>query len=392
MEAINGEFIRILSDYINSKETVIKCDFDWDDILKLSQSHQVDGIIYCQCNQLMPDYVQSKYEERLLSCLYYFKKREKSIEKVREAFKLNNISHFFLKGMEIAKYYPHPYLRTMGDVDIVVHYEDLAIAKNTLIELGFEYIDENPGKELILSDKEIFYDLHHRLIYDEVITKERHAAFYNNCWIFEENNQIQIDFQYLFLISHLRKHLMNEGVGFRQFVDLAMIAKHEHNLNWNFIKEKLEYLGLLPFAQVCFGLIEAWFDVHTPLSSVTLTEEFSTAATRYITANGIFGHDNPDNINKPVINKMNTKEGPRFLRHLWAIMDMLFPKYEYLQTGQEYLFLKGKPWKLPVAWLYRLYKVIIGKKSNKKIILHQLFISNKEYESKEKMLRDWKLM
>lgn len=57
---------------------------------------------------------------------------------------LSDVRHCFLKGLVIAEGgYPKPYLRSMGDIDLLVSPDDLWLAVDRLMEAGFQYASLN---------------------------------------------------------------------------------------------------------------------------------------------------------------------------------------------------------------------------------------------------------
>lgn len=145
--------------------------------------------------------------------------------------------YFVIKGPEIAEYYPVPALRTMGDVDIVV--KDRSVAHEVMIKQGFTNITKLSDREWQYYKMNMEFELHDRLVYKELINMDLQEVFFNDFWKYVENNKIDLNFHFVFLIYHLKKHFMNSGVGFRQFVDLAVLIKNAE-LNWDWIEITLK--------------------------------------------------------------------------------------------------------------------------------------------------------
>ena len=67
----------------------------------------------------------------------------RAIDHLFEAFEQNGIVYMPLKGCNIKKLYPKPELRSMGDVDILIHPEDHERIHSVMEEQGFQYIRED---------------------------------------------------------------------------------------------------------------------------------------------------------------------------------------------------------------------------------------------------------
>ena len=267
MTAEKEFFLKVLSDHLSGNETVPPADINWDILYDLSHMHQMDGIVYYQCKNFIPAQSCIKYKKLYLATVYSSMNIESSYKTVDDYFKKANIQHFIIKGLKTASCYPVPALRTMGDLDIVVPKEEKERAGEILMDLGFvrcsgQYPDYN--WEYVY--KNMHYELHHQLIYDEIITNKKQELFFNDCWRYIKDGDLDWSFHFLFLFSHLRKHMMNYGAGFRMFMDIAAMIQRAPDMNWPWIEEKLEMLEMGKFSKICFVLIETWFGIKAPIS------------------------------------------------------------------------------------------------------------------------------
>ena len=383
---------KILSDHLSGEKTIPQPDIDWQILYDLAYAHQVVPIAFYQCKDYLPAQIRPVYETRFLAALYYYASRKKAIQNIREAFSERGVPYFIVKGVTAAAYYPLPGLRTMGDTDIIVHETDREQAVDILLSLGFSYKNEYTGKEQIYLSNGMEFELHHGLVYDEDITLAEHKVFFNNCWDYVQNNELDHSFHFLYLILHLRKHLMNQGVGFRQFMDIAVVAKNDPSLNWPWIEEQLDALGLRKFAGVCFALTERWFGIDPPIERPELDDAFVLQATEKIFKDGVFGFANKSNEPNYVSNKMRNAKGPRWLKRLSMIMSHAFPGYHHFKGTEKYAFIDGKPWLLPVAWCYRFYLMFRGETTTGTEVLDLIMTPGEELDAREEDLRQWGLL
>ena len=130
-------FIRILSDHLNKRTTARPSeDVDWNSLYRLAQDHQVAGLIYFQCKEFLPQEYLRPFEKRYSAELFYYSNRLKETERIRKAFREAGIQFYTVKGMDAARFYPLPPLRTMGDSDFIV--SDLPAAIHVMRKLGFQ--------------------------------------------------------------------------------------------------------------------------------------------------------------------------------------------------------------------------------------------------------------
>ena len=280
--------ISILRDHLLNQKTKNRADFDWNELLRLSKVHEVTGIIYFQCKEFIPQNLWSDFESAYAAAMFYYSNRVKAMRFIADLLSENHIPFFSVKGLEVAKYYPFPGLRTMGDNDIVVEPGRLSEVVSILKEHGFVESD-GTGEHVWNCDyKGMHFEFHDRLTDNDART-EKQQSFFDNFIPYVEKNNLDWNYHLLFLIMHLRKHFMNSGVGLRQFMDIAVVAKNREELDWGWIEDKLQELKLQKFAHACFSLIEDWFEIIVPVPFTKLDMGLTIEVTEKILNNGVFG-------------------------------------------------------------------------------------------------------
>lgn len=359
-------FINILSDHLHGTKTEIPCDVDWDEILKLSKSHQVEGIVYHQCKNFMPLEIKQFMDNRTSSTLYYYGNRKAALNEVEKELRKREIAYVVVKGFCVAEYYPIPALRTMGDCDIIVHRIDMPATMNVMRYLGYEGIENDKADAWECIRNRITFELHDRLVSEADLLKPYQEQFINDYDVHAVNGMLDWNFHFLFLIVHLRKHFMNSGVGIRLFMDLAVIIQKCNDLNWIEIEKMLSYLGLLRFAKSCFVLVKKWFGINTPINSNpdSMDCEFYEQVTEKVLRNGIFGDGDIENMGNYARNFLITSNGwMMFRRGKYVLMNM-FPSYEYMRTYPGCGYLDDHPHWLIFAWGQRMYNFAKRKDKN----------------------------
>ena len=342
-------FIQLITDHLTKSPTEPCGDMGWYEIFELAKLHQVEGIVFYQCKTFIPEEMRGLFESAYYSTLYNYSARQYALKQILSSLEEKGIPCFLIKGLEVSLYYPRPALRTMGDLDVVVHREDRPEVHKILLACGFKNISHLYDREWQYYKDSLEYELHDRLVYHEVVTQDEHEAFFNECWKYVHNGKLDASFHFLFLILHLRKHLLNEGVGFRQFIDVALMAQNEGGLDWDWI----------------------------------------ALATESIFANGVFGFNNADNSKNAAVNAAR-KAKWRKLAMFKQVGEYILPSYESLRNHEKYSYLKGKPFLLPFTWIHRLFRNRTQFKIAKKNIDMHL-ASDQVISRRDDYLRNWGL-
>lgn len=385
-------FLQAMGDHLNGRETAApETALDWEALLSIAKIHQVGGILYHQCMAILPPEYAVRLREQYGAALYYHTNRTAMAAALEEALQAEGIPFFVIKGSAVAAYYPVPALRTMGDTDLVIHTEDRMRAHEILLSQGFVNESHFADREWVYYKNRMEFELHDHLVYRETVNRPEHETYFNDFWQYVHDGQLDWSFHFLFLLLHLRKHLMNEGVGFRQFMDVAVVAKNAPGLDWNWIGQELGALGFLDFARNVFAMNEAWFGLKTPISANTPDADFFETATDVVFRNGIFGFDNADNRANRAVNIARSAENAHLAMTKSAIRKV-FPSYQTLITVPHYRFLEGKPWLLPAAWVYRMLRGLSGNRFRRSVRhVGESFTSKETVEERGAFLDRWGL-
>ena len=77
---------------------------------------------------------KTKFLQQEHMAVYRYINQSQALEEIRELFQANQIFYLPLKGSVLRKYYPEEWMRTSGDIDILIKEQDFACAKDLLIE------------------------------------------------------------------------------------------------------------------------------------------------------------------------------------------------------------------------------------------------------------------
>ena len=384
-------FLQILADYLNERTTAVPDNLNWHVLVKIGQDQQLDGIVYHQCKNSiaqadLPMETKMKWKQVYVYNFFWNLKRRALLNQIDAEFQKESIPYLIFKGTEVAKFYPVPAQRTMNDSDFLVRAEDKQRACNALVKLGFN-MNPNLSNEWTGIKEELEIELHHRLIYDLNIELPSIRNWGDEVWIhaIKQGNQVQhkldITYHMVYTLLHLRKHLLIEGVGFRQFMDVAVLAS-QPDINWLQAESWLDELSLKKFSQVCFAFCKRWFDVQIPISKFELGEEFYSFFTQKMLSGGVFGLKNKETTENIVFNEKRFAKSSS----LYGILRHAFLPYQVMRVLPYCGFLDGRPWLLPVAWCWRfMYRI------GKLVPLLKGAYGNETIKKKEDELSNWGL-
>lgn len=336
------EFLRVLKDYIhqNKGEYMVT-----PEMLLYAKSQELEGIVY---KQTKIQTLQSKYA----FSLYMYENRNYIISALKK--RLEMIPHFFVKGIILAGYYPDPSTRTMGDVDLVVQENNIPKVKEIFTELGFN-ISGQFETVTIAEKNRVEFEIHTSLIHSGIGNTEA-ATYFSKCWDYVNDNILDKNYHFIFAMQHLKGHLISEGIGFRQFIDIALFSQ-DPELNWAWIVKQLHKMGLINFANCVFSFNKKWFEVEPPIPVSEIDNDFFVEATEKIFVGGVFGHEDINNRNTDIVKQAVSGEIELAKAQQQFFLKQIFPEYEKMCKHSYCSYIRKSKALLPIAWVHRaLYR------------------------------------
>ena len=172
----------------------------------------------------------------------------------------NDIKHVVIKGIASDRYYKTQFLRTLGDIDIMLAGDDIKAAEALLLDKGFHFIKNASTHHSALARSGIRVELH-----DTIGDLKRNSdtllsLFYSDYGIIpmaESVRYADIDipvpndyFHGLILLLHTAGHIRTEGIGLRHLFDWAyFVSRFENDEFDKAFANTLEKLGLYTLAK-----------------------------------------------------------------------------------------------------------------------------------------------
>ena len=392
-------FLKILSDHIHRIPTTeFPEEIDWDVLQKMARIHNLKGIVYIQCREYLSSCPQLAFCLKILKngfiseiCLYTC--RQQDFQEFEHILTKENIRFLPMKGKIFAKYYPVPQLRTMGDMDILIHSEDRQKSHQVLLQSG--YLCSSRSSAVWNYNRDLIqYELHDHMIYHSMANEIDYQTYFEQVWDFskvvEGTTEYEMDenFHFLYLMAHTAKHMVSRGSGLRPFLDMVFMTQQAgKGMDWDWIAGQLEELKLLDFTKTCFALCNRWFGVEMPFLSGELEEDFYQEITEKVFLDGIFGHANEENQTGKLTMEVHRSGGQYWRSSFRVILRKLFPPYKTMRYASHYPFLDGRPYLLPAAWLYRFGYCICHRFHDSIKMLTEPFTKRRAVEEREEKIK-----
>lgn len=241
---------------------------NWSAVLAEAQRHKVTALLYPAIRSMddVPEAIFNKVCGTAIAVATASEAMLKEQRKILDLLEAHQIPCAVLKGTSVAYPYPHPELRTIGDIDILVDEENLDEACKALQADGFapSYTAE---KHLCLQKGAVWVEMHRMVSVFPESEKGRFTRRYMTDAL-RHTQETEIcgvrfpmlsgAYQIIALLAHMEQHLANSGIGLRQVCDWAVTAHALRNCFDGETLTLLERCGLLRFAKIMTRLCERY--------------------------------------------------------------------------------------------------------------------------------------
>ena len=272
------------------------------------------------------------------------------LDKVCKVFNENNIDYIRLKGIGMKKLYPRNEMRIMGDADILIRESQMDIIEKLMKGMGYKHLVTTDHEWTWIKD--IFrIELHKRLM--PTYNKDFYSYF-GDGWDFvhkkSDNSceyQMSIENEFIYIFTHFAKHYRYAGIGIKYVVDIYLFMETYCDLNIDYVNQAFRKLGIYGFFVNICKMLDVWFGGAE-------CDEITEFLTNRIFRNGAYGTRQVSKKSEAlVLSKGTDVKGARRKK----MINLIFPTYKNMCPA--YPWLKGKAWLLPVAWVYRIIKVLL---------------------------------
>lgn len=374
--------IALVKSAITGEKQVLPPNFDIIDTVEIARKHQILPIIYygaLNCGVDGDSPTMQEMFNAVCKSMLISQRQMAAIKRISDAFDENGIEYMLLKGTLLKSLYPKSEMRSMGDADILIKLEQYEKIKPILSEMG--YTEKTVSDhELIWTRPELYLELHKRLIPSY---NKDYYAYYGDGWQLGkplEDNKCRYvmtdEDQMIYLFTHFAKHYRDGGIGIKHLVDLYIYRRANPDLDEKYIETELTKLCLYDFYNNILKTIDVWFCDGKPSAHTELITEI-------VINSGAYGTSKNRNIAQAVRYLDSDKNYK--LAKLKRYFKMTFPSWKVMKLKHSYL--EKMPFLLPVAWVIRLFKIVVTKQEQVKVFHDNIQrITAEEFNDYEKTL------
>ncbi len=364
---------------------------NWKSILNEAEQQAVFPFVYSFFREHFPDEsVTEEYQKYKKIFLSHCASAIRNLYDHNELHRLlysNSIQYVILKGQASAMYYPEPVLRSAGDVDFLIHKEDIKSVDAILSQAGFMKTAEAEKHEYHWA-----YQRHNTTLEmhwefpgipeDDSKIKEYALSVFNDATLCEDQNNeyiIPSVFHHgLVLVLHSVCHLTGTGIGLRHLLDWIVFENSfEEEKFLELFEKPLKEIGLWRYSQIMTQIGVLNFGCRQRNWCKDVSEDLCTAILNDIIRGGNFGvKDGTRKLQAKLMSNYSTKkvEDGNMLQNLIANVNT--------RAERNIPLVKRYPILLPVGWINVGFEYLKWVYSNKGRGIDKKLISDAEKRQK----------
>lgn len=304
------------------------------------------------------DDISRQFREKALQAVYRYGKQNYELQRICAVLEAAAVPFVPLKGSVIRSLYPEGWMRSSGDIDILVKPSDLERAAAALEkQLGCRLGKKAAYDLTMLTESGVRLELHFDTMEESRADSMRRVL--EKLWEHAApaepgafRHVLTDEMFYYYHIAHMVRHFEAGGCGVRPFLDLWLLdckGKYDPARRETLLREG----GLLSFARCAEKLARVWMEGES-------ADETSLLLQRYILQGGVYGSIG----NFVAVNQTRAEGKTEFL------LSKVFLPYEKMR--ELYPIVKKSKWLLPVAHVQRWGRHLLGGMDR----LKKIFASN----------------
>lgn len=351
--------LHLLKAFVRREAPADLTDVDWEKLMGLAHIHNISGILGYMAMSwpVCPDPRRKAAARSLcLNTIGACTNRAALAERFSLELARAGIDHILMKGFVLRDFFPVPELRTFGDIDIVIHSEDRGRCHAFMEQQGFRVrTDWEPVYSYIRGSE--FYEIHSQIMEVDVSDKADYRGYFQNPWehvvpMGDHRWQFKPEYHFLYMLTHIAKHVTGSGAGIRMYLDVAVFLQHYgDSLDWEYVRRELDTLALGDFSNTVLTLTRDCFGTVSPVPLRPVARETMEDFLELTMNGGVFGRNAQDSGTNSL--KQDCRDGGKVSR-AGTLAKRLLPPAQSIQS--RYTYLRERPWLLPVAWVHRLVK------------------------------------
>ena len=281
----------------------------WNDIYKIARQQSLLGVLFDGIHQQ----TESKPPRDLLLKWYAIseqikeanQKTNKTAVEVSDFFRTQGFRTCILKGQGNTLHYPNPYIRTSGDIDIWLEGGHDKIMKfvnskwHGMLE-RYHHV-EIPAWNGIPVEIHFTPSFMHAPWMNKRMQRwfaEQEEEQFSHCVALPNTEGMvcvpTLEFNLVYQLSHIYRHLFSEGIGLRQIVDYYFLLKAKNDnepqtMDHGELAATLQYLGLYKFAGAVMWVLKETLGLEEEYLIVPSNERLGRFLLDEILQGGNFG-------------------------------------------------------------------------------------------------------
>lgn len=385
MKLVQTQLASCLSAAIRGRRVVLDAEVNLEELMVEANAHDIEGLVYAALkNQAdFSDYRRDIILKSLTQATYY--KQTLDIIKLLQE---DGISVLLLKGAVLKSFYPQADLRMMGDVDVLVHEQDLGRVEELLTQMGYLKHEEVNEKHHVYEGLGFMIEVHWTLVNKS--RQSGYQSFEDELWHHVQKVEIQggayqtlsqEDFL-VHLLVHMANHFKTGGFGIRQLCDVTLWIEKHPSLDWSYIIDRLNEIKILMFSKYVLEVCYTLFKLKSVacMNEINVDQESLNIFMDALFSSGVHGKRERGNQfgNYFAYGKHKKYRSLIFLQSVFPSIRDLPIRYTYAHRHH---------WLLPMAWIHRVFRVIWHKQYTSKEKIHFLIHTPRIAKKKASLLQ-----
>lgn len=342
--------VALVRNQMDGTPFVLPEDTDLLQLAKIARQHRLAPFVYeALAGYSLPEEASAILSSAYNKAIFRDAQFDHVQRLVRRVLEQQGIEHVFMRGICLKQDYPQSALRTMTDIDVLVHTRDLSAIRKAMkpldAEIGFS--DGNHRSYIFPPNTEV--EFHPMLLHCGCAV----GTGINPGWQYVPGGQpgackeMSPEGFYLNVMCHFANHFFSGGAGIRFVLDI-WVCRHlrKQQPDRAFVERELDRVGLLDFARNVELLAECWFSGVPMPDSLREMEE-------YIFTSGLHGREDRAMLNAICFSPKGTGVS--------ALLKRAFHPKEDLENRFDWVH--GRPWLLIPAWCARAFGALTKRRN-----------------------------
>lgn len=324
---------KILNIYLGNQQALDAplSEQEWLDMYECAKKHSVLGLVQAVADMLPQDQKPPRKVKIRLALI------SEKIQAANQTVDTNAVTLYkmikdlgrrccLLKGQGIAQLYPTPAMRQSGDIDMWVEGDrksvlELVRSKWPVGEICYHHcdtriFDDKTKVEIHFTPTWMNNPFHNRLL--QKYFRSKADGEFSNYFLDLQYAKSTSEFNALFCLVHLYRHVLFEGVGLRQLLDYYFVLVNSSTEDRQVARSYSRRLKMTRFTSAVMYYLKEYFNLDEKYLIEKPSEKYGRFLVREIERSGNFGQYDPEN--KTLGEKNSFKKGYYRLIHLMTFI------------------------------------------------------------------------